>query len=81
MLSDDIVTNRQSQARAIFLRCKEWIKKKRQSLITDRWARIVEIHAHALAILAGIQIYSDPARPVRFHRFYGIQAQVNENLF
>ena len=81
MLTDDVVTDVQPQTCASLLRGKKWIKHKRQRLFGDQRTRIVEIDAHALSILAGVQVYRDPARLVCFHRFDGVQAQVDENLF
>ena len=81
MLSDDIVTDGQPQACAVSLRGKEWIENKGQGLLGDQRARIMEIHAHTLAIRAGVQAYGELALLIRFHRFHGVQAQVNENLF
>ena len=72
MLADDIVTDGQSQARAVFLCSKEWIKNKGQGLITDEWARIMKIHAHMPTIWAGAQAYSELAGLIGFHRFHGI---------
>src|SRR5690242_4823168 len=74
MLSDDIVTNRQPQTSATSLRGKEWIENKRQGLLGYQWACIMEIHAHALAVLAGAQGHRDLAALIHFHRLHGVKA-------
>ena len=81
MLSNDIVTDGQPQASTISLRSKEWIENEGQRLLSDKWTRIMEIHTHALTLRAGAQVYRDLPTLICFHRFHGIQAQVNENLF
>jgi hypothetical protein len=81
MLPDDIVTDGQPQAGAISLCSKEWIENQGQSFIAYQRARIMEIHANTPAIRAGAETYSEPASLICFHRFQGIQAKVNKNLF
>src|SRR5436309_3197221 len=54
MLSDDIVTDGQPQAGAVSLRGKEWIENKGHGLFGDKRARVMEIHAHAPTIIAGV---------------------------
>ena len=81
MLLDNIVTDRQPQASTASLCSKERIEYMGQGLVGDKRAGIIEIHTHTLAILAGAQRYGELASLIRLHRFHGVQAQVNENLF